>query len=85
LQRLLAQAVNSQTEASLFGAGHALVESLRTRIEEALSFCVAELPGDDRHPFMARRVKNFGMLGLAKNPPPVFSDEPPLTKRHFRA
>jgi hypothetical protein len=53
----------TQTEGSLFGAGHALVEKLRARIEEALSSYIADLPADDRHPFLARRAKNFRYAG----------------------
>ncbi len=53
----------TQTEGSLFGAGHALVEKLRTRVEEAISRYVAELPADDRHPFLSRRAGNFGYSG----------------------
>ena len=53
----------SQTEGHLFGAGHALVEKLRTRIEEAVSFYVADLAPDDQHPFLARRGENFRYTG----------------------
>lgn len=53
----------TQTEGSLFGAGHALVEKLRARIEEALTSYVADLPADDSHPFLARRAKNFRYAG----------------------
>ena len=53
----------TQTEGSLFGAGHALVEKLRARIEEALTSYIADLPADDRHPFLARRAKNFRYAG----------------------
>jgi hypothetical protein len=76
LQRLLVQAVSSQTGGPLFGAGHALVENLRTRIEEALSFYIAELPGDDRHPFLARRVKNFRYARPGEKPAACFPAEP---------
>ena len=53
----------TQTEGLLFGAGHALVEKLRARIEEAIFSYVADLPADDRHPFLARRAKNFRYAG----------------------
>jgi tetratricopeptide (TPR) repeat protein len=53
----------TQTEGSLFGAGHALVEKLRARIEEALSSYIADLPADDHHPFLARRARNFRYAG----------------------
>jgi len=53
----------TQTEGMLFGAGHELVEKLRARIEEAVSAHIADLPADENHPFLARRVKNFGYAG----------------------
>jgi hypothetical protein len=53
----------TQTEGHLFGAGHALVEKLRARIEEAIYSYVADLAPDDRHPFLARRSKNFRYAG----------------------
>jgi tetratricopeptide (TPR) repeat protein len=53
----------TQTEGVLFGAGHALVEKLRARIEEAMLSYVAALPADDRHPFMARRAKEIRYAG----------------------
>jgi tetratricopeptide (TPR) repeat protein len=53
----------TQTEGLLFGVGHALVEKLRARIEDALLSYVAALPADDRHPFLARRAKNFRYAG----------------------
>ncbi|HWY66071.1 MAG TPA: putative 2OG-Fe(II) oxygenase, partial [Rhizomicrobium sp.] len=53
----------TQTEGMLFGVGHALVEKLRIRIEEAISAYMAELPTDEQHPFLARRAKTFGYAG----------------------
>jgi len=53
----------TQTEGLLFGAGHVLVEKLRARIEEALFSYTADLPADDRHPFLARRSKSFRYAG----------------------
>ena len=53
----------SQTEGHLFGAGHALVEKLRVRIEEAISYYVADLAPDDRHPFLARLSTNLRYSG----------------------
>ena len=53
----------TQTEGSLFGAGHALVEKIRTRIEEAIGAYVADLPADDSHPFLSRRAANFRYNG----------------------
>lgn len=53
----------TQTEGSLFGAGHELVEKLKTRIEEAVSSYIAGLKPDDRHPFLARRGRHFRYAG----------------------
>lgn len=53
----------SQTEGHLFGAGHVLVEKLRTRIEEAIFSYVANMEPNDRHPFLARRAENFRYAG----------------------
>jgi hypothetical protein len=53
----------SQTEGHLFGAGHVLVEKLRSRIEEAIFLYVADLAPDDRHPFLARRGQTFRYSG----------------------
>ena len=53
----------TQTEGSLFGAGHPLVEKLRTRIEQAVSAFVADLPGDEQHPFVGRRANKFRYAG----------------------
>lgn len=53
----------TQTEGTLFGAGHALVEKVRMRIEEAISSYVAALPADERHPFLSRRANHFQYNG----------------------
>jgi tetratricopeptide (TPR) repeat protein len=53
----------TQTEGMLFGAGHALVEKLRVRIEEALSNYIANLPANEHHPFLVRRSSNFSFVG----------------------
>jgi len=53
----------TQTEGMLFGAGHALVEKLRARIEEALAYYIADLPTNDHHPFLVRRAKGFRFIG----------------------
>jgi tetratricopeptide (TPR) repeat protein len=53
----------TQTEGSLFGAGHALVEKLRHRIEEAITSYIGALAGDDAHPMLARRSHNVGYAG----------------------
>jgi tetratricopeptide (TPR) repeat protein len=61
----LEQSLNggSQTEGMLFGAGHALVEKLRTRIEEALFSYVSDLAPNGEHPFLARHSKKFFYTG----------------------
>jgi tetratricopeptide (TPR) repeat protein len=53
----------TQTEGMLFHAGHALVEKLRMRIEEAVHAHIAGLPADESHPFLARRRQSFGYAG----------------------
>jgi tetratricopeptide (TPR) repeat protein len=53
----------TQTEGTIFGAGHALVEKVRTRIEEAISAYIAGLPADERHPFLGRRANRFQYNG----------------------
>ena len=53
----------TQTEGTLFGSGHALVEKLRVRIEEAVARYIAELPTNDHHPFLVRRGKDFRFTG----------------------
>ena len=53
----------TQTEGMLFGSGHALVEKLRVRIEEALAYYIADLPTNDHHPFLVRRAKGFRFIG----------------------
>ena len=61
----LEQSLNggSQTEGMLFGAGHALVEKLRARIEEALQSYVADLAPNGSHPFLARHSRKFIFTG----------------------
>jgi len=53
----------TQTEGMLFGAGHALVEKVRTRIEQAISAYIDDLKADANHPFLARHSKNFRYAG----------------------
>ena len=53
----------TQTEGMLFGAGHALVEKVRMRIEQAINAYVAELSTDPNHPFLARQSRNFRYAG----------------------
>lgn len=43
----------------VFNNGHALAERLRARIDEAVAHYLAQLPADDRHPFLARRTARF--------------------------
>jgi tetratricopeptide (TPR) repeat protein len=53
----------TQTEGMLFGAGHALVEKARTRIEAAIRSFIAELKPDGGHPFLARHNPQFRYSG----------------------
>jgi len=53
----------TQTEGMLFGAGHALVEKARMRIEQAINAYIAELGTDPNHPFLARQSRNFRYAG----------------------
>ena len=53
----------TQTEGMLFGAGHALVEKARARIEQAISSYIADLKPDAGHPFLARHSRNFRYAG----------------------
>jgi uncharacterized protein (TIGR02466 family) len=53
----------TQTEGMLFGAGHALVEKIRGRIEQAVNSFIAEIGPDAAHPFLARHSKKFRYAG----------------------
>ncbi len=53
----------SQTPYQLFGAGHALVERLKLRIDEAVGRHIAALKQDDAHPLLSRRRGDFGYAG----------------------
>jgi tetratricopeptide (TPR) repeat protein len=53
----------TQTPDNLFGAGHALVEKLRTRIDQAVARYIADLEEDATHPFLSRRTRNFRYAG----------------------
>jgi tetratricopeptide (TPR) repeat protein len=53
----------SQTTDHLFGIGIAMVDTLRARIDEAVSRYIAELPEDDAHPFLSRRTGGFRYAG----------------------
>jgi tetratricopeptide (TPR) repeat protein len=53
----------TQTADLLFGKGHALVEKIRARIDEAVGRYITEMREDDRHPFLSRRGKGFRYSG----------------------
>jgi tetratricopeptide (TPR) repeat protein len=53
----------TQTRRHLFGAGHALVERLKLRIDEAIGRYIAELERDPDHPLRSRRAIGFGFAG----------------------
>jgi len=53
----------TQTEGMLFGAGHALVEKVRMRIEQAINSYIAALSTDPNHPFLARQSREFRYAG----------------------
>ena len=53
----------TQTEGMLFGAGHALVEKVRMRIEQAINSYIAALSTDPNHPFLARQSRDFRYAG----------------------
>lgn len=53
----------TQTPGQIFGKGHALVEKLRARIDQAVARYIAELKQDDGHPLLSRRAKDFRYSG----------------------
>jgi len=53
----------TQTPGRLFGAGHALVEKLQLRINEAVGRYIAGLSEDEKHPFLSRRSRGFNYAG----------------------
>lgn len=53
----------TQTEGMLFGAGHALVEKVRARIEQAINAYIDDLKADSGHPFLARHSRTFRYAG----------------------
>jgi Flp pilus assembly protein TadD len=53
----------TQTSDNLFGAGHALVEKLQVRIDQAVARYIADLKEDATHPFLSRRARNFRYTG----------------------
>ena len=53
----------TQTPDHVFGAGHALVDRLESRVREALTRYVAELKEDAAHPFLSRRARALRYAG----------------------
>jgi tetratricopeptide (TPR) repeat protein len=53
----------TQTSGHLFGGGHALVERLKHRIDDAVARYIAGLRDDPRHPLHGRRGKDFSYAG----------------------
>ena len=53
----------TQTPDKLFGAGHDLVERLQVRIRQAVGRYIAGMKGDDKHPLLARRSRDFDYTG----------------------
>ena len=53
----------TQTHGHLFGGGHALVEQLKARIDQAVGRYIAALGADPSHPLRSRRSGNFGYSG----------------------
>ena len=53
----------TQTQGHLFGAGHALVNMLKARIDEAVARYIAELETDPAHPLRRRKTSSFAYNG----------------------
>lgn len=53
----------TQTADQLFGRGHAPVEKIRARIDEAVARYIAGLKADEKHPFLSRRAHDFRYTG----------------------
>jgi tetratricopeptide (TPR) repeat protein len=53
----------TQTHGHLFGGGHALVEMLRVRIDEAVARYIGELDADPSHPLRGRKRGGFAYSG----------------------
>jgi tetratricopeptide (TPR) repeat protein len=53
----------TQTADEIFGRGHALVEKVRVRIDQAVERYIAALKEDDEHPFLSRRAAGFRYSG----------------------
>ena len=53
----------TQSHGNLFGAGHALVEMLKARIDDAVARYIGELHADPTHPLRGRKASGFGYAG----------------------
>jgi tetratricopeptide (TPR) repeat protein len=53
----------TQTADEIFGRGHALVEKVRVRIDQAVERYIADLKEDGEHPFLSRRARGFRYSG----------------------
>jgi tetratricopeptide (TPR) repeat protein len=53
----------TQTHEDIFGAGHDLVERLRSRIDEAVAAYIARMKEDEAHPLLRRRDPAFRYAG----------------------
>ena len=53
----------TQTPDQIFGKGHELVEKIRRRIDDAVARYIAGLKEDEKHPFLARRARDFRYAG----------------------
>jgi tetratricopeptide (TPR) repeat protein len=53
----------TQTRGNLFGAGHVLVDKLKTRFDEAVARYIDSLRPDKRHPFLSRKAAGFDISG----------------------
>jgi tetratricopeptide (TPR) repeat protein len=49
----------SQTHGYIFGQGHALVDKLKVRIDEAITRYLSNMRPDARHPFRGRKARGF--------------------------
>jgi tetratricopeptide (TPR) repeat protein len=53
----------TQTSDQIFGKGYVLVEKIRARIDQAVARYIAGLKQDETHPFLSRRLRDFGYAG----------------------
>ena len=53
----------TQTQGNLFDGGHALVDMLKARIDDAVARYIAELAADPRHPLRGRKRGGFAYSG----------------------